>query len=77
MNNEQYTDLLNQTKNIRKFNEMVSSEKMQGTAKKVLMYVTGITDKEANEFIAELYSRMDIQIKQPKILFNDLQLKSN
>lgn len=76
MNNEQYNDILEQTKSIRKFNEMVASERLQGTAKKALMYVAGITEKEANEFIADFYDNMDINFKQPKVIFNDMALKN-
>lgn len=74
MNNEQYNDILLHAKTIRRFNEMVSNETTQPTAKKVLRYVAEITDQEATEFINEFYSRMDISIKQPRILFNDLSL---
>ena len=76
MNNEQYNDILLHAKTIRKFNEMVSNETTQSTAKKVLKYVAEIDDQTANEFINEFYSRMDINIKQPKVIFNDMALKN-
>jgi hypothetical protein len=72
MNTEQYEDLRKVAQSIQGFGRMVSSESKYKVALNVLCSLASIEPRIAHEFISEYYSRMDIKLTSPKVLFNDL-----
>ena len=72
MNNEQYEDIRKVAQSIQGFSKLVSSESKYKTALKALCSLASIEPHTAHEFISEYYSRMDIKLVAPKVLFNEL-----
>lgn len=72
MNDLQYEEIRKAAQSIQGFSKMVASESKYKTALKALCSVASIEAHTAHEFISEYYSRMDIKLVAPKVLFNEL-----
>lgn len=76
MNQTNYNEIYKYAQSIHDFKNLVKKESKHNTLAKVLASLASIELTEAKEFIREYYSRMDILIVSPAVLFNDLQLKA-
>lgn len=74
MDNITYEELVKHAQSIAGFSKLVSSESKHKVAVNALCSVASIDKHTANEFINEYYSRMDIKLTAPKVLFNDLKI---
>lgn len=66
MNELQYEELINYTKSIGKFKQMVSSDSKRPIAVRALMHVAHISEALAWDFVNEYYDRMDIKLASNK-----------
>lgn len=72
MDQIQYEELVKSAQSIGGFRKLVSSESKHNVAVNVLCSVASIDRNLAKEFVNEYYSRMDIKLIAPKVLFNEL-----
>jgi hypothetical protein len=72
MNTEQYEEIRKVAQSIQGFARMISSESKHKVAQNVLCSLASIEPRTANEFIYEYYSRMDLKLTSPKVLFNGI-----
>lgn len=76
MNQIRYDELLSYAKSIHRFKDLVKCESKHKILCKVLTSLASISATESMEFIREYYSRMDIVLVSPAVLFNDINLKA-
>jgi hypothetical protein len=74
MEKNRYEELVKYAQRIHGFSRLVSSERRYKLALSVLCSVANIDRHTAYDFITEYYSRMDIKMMSPKVLFNDLKI---
>ena len=74
MDQNRYEELVKHAQTIGGFSKLVSSESKYKIAVNVLCSVASIDKHTALDFISEYYSRMDIKMVSPRVLFNDLKL---
>lgn len=72
MNTNQYEEIRSIAQSIHGFAKMVASESKYKVALNVLCSAASIDAHTAHDFINEYYSRMDIKLTAPRVLFNDL-----
>ena len=72
MNSIRYNEIYFYTKYIHDFKQMVMSEQKHKLLSLALASLASIERSEAIEFIREYYSRMDIVLTAPAVLFNEL-----
>jgi hypothetical protein len=73
MEQSRYEELVRYAQSIKGFSKLVSSESKYRLALNVLCSVADIDRHTAIDFIGEYYSRMEIKMMSPKVLFNDLK----
>jgi hypothetical protein len=73
MEKNRYEELVKYAQSIKGFSRLVSSESKYRLALNVLCSVANIDRHTAMDFIGEYYSRMDIKMVSPKVLFNELK----
>jgi hypothetical protein len=73
MEKNRYEELVRYAQSIKGFSRLVSSESKYRLALNVLCSVANIDRHTAMDFIGEYYSRMDIKMVSPKVLFNELK----
>jgi hypothetical protein len=71
MNSQRYEELLTYADSIQGFKALVMSESKCSVGIKALCHVSGIDERESKEFVREYYSRMDIKLVAPRVLFNE------
>jgi hypothetical protein len=74
MDQNKYEELVKYAQRINGFSKLVSSESKYKLALNVLCSVANIDRHTGIDFISEYYSRMDIKMVSPRVLFNDLKL---
>jgi hypothetical protein len=75
MNQITYNEIYSHAQSIHNFKELVKKESKHPILARILSSLASIEPSQAIEFIREYYSRMDIVLTAPAVLFNDLQLK--
>jgi hypothetical protein len=73
MEKNRYEELVKYAQSIKGFSRLVSSESKYRLALNVLCSVANIDRHTAMDFIGEYYSRMDIKMVSPRVLFNELK----
>ena len=71
MNSQRYEELLPYADSIQGFKALVMSESKCSVGIKALSHVANIDERESKEFVREYYSRMDIKLVAPRVLFNE------
>jgi hypothetical protein len=73
MDQNRYEELVTHAQAIKGFSKLVSSESKYKLALNVLCSVANIDRRTAMDFISEYYSRMEIKMVAPRVLFNELK----
>ena len=74
MDQSRYEELVRYAQSINGFSKLVSSESKYKLALNVLCSVADIDRHTAIDFISEYYSRMEIKMVAPRVLFNDFKI---
>lgn len=74
MDQNKYEELVKYAQRIKGFSRLVSSESRCRLAINVLCSVANIDRHTGIDFVNEYYSRMDIKMMSPRVLFNDLKI---